>query len=222
MGKENPISIADVLFSGVQQRVIGLLFGQPDKSYYANEIARLGRTGRGALQRELERMTVSGLITMKLIGTQKHYQANKASPIFHELRGIAIKTFALSDVLRLALAQFATEIVFAFIFGSVAKNTDTAASDIDVMVIADGLSYSLLFEVLTKAEETLGRKVSPTLYSTEEFNRKLAADNHFVSRVLDQQKIVLIGDESAVRTGEPAEPAEDRQAQGRAPRPEGV
>ncbi len=85
---------------------------------------------------------------------------------------------------------------------------------VDVMVIADGLSYSVLFEALTRAEETLGRKVSPTLYSTEEFKKKLAADNHFVSRVLDQQKVVLIGDESVVRTGKPAEPAEDRQAQG--------
>jgi predicted nucleotidyltransferase len=222
MGNEKPTSIADVLFSGVQQRVIGLLFGQPDRSFYANEIQRLGKTGRGALQRELARMTASGLITLTVIGQQKHYQANKVSPIFNELRGIAIKTFGLSDILRLALAQFAKEIAFAFIFGSVAKNTDTATSDIDVMVIADGLSYSVLFEALTKAEETLGRKVSPTLYSTEEFNKKLAADNHFVSRVLDQQKIVLIGDESAIRTGKPAEPAEDRQAQGGTPRSEGV
>lgn len=214
MGNEKPPSIADVLFSGVQQRVIGLLFGQSDRSFYANEIQRLAKTGRGALQRELARMTASGLITLTVIGQQKHYQANKDSPIFNELRGIAIKTFGLSDILRLALAQFSQEIILAFIFGSVAKNTDTAASDIDVMVIADGLSYSVLFEALTKAEEALGRKVSPTLYSTEEFNKKLAADNHFVNRVLDQQKIILIGDESAIRTGKPAKPAEDRQAQG--------
>ena len=217
MGKENSISIAEVLFSGVQQRVIGLLFGQPDRSLYANEIARLGKTGRGSLQRELERMTASGLVTMTVIGRQKHYQANRASPIFQELRSITLKTFGLADVLRLALAEHADAIRSAFIFGSVAKGTDTAASDIDVMVIAEGLTYCYLYEALTKVEETLGRKVSPTLYSPEDFLKKVQGDNHFVTRILDQPKIVLLGHENDIQSGstsKPAEPAENRQAQG--------
>lgn len=214
MGKTSLTSISNVLFSGVQQRVLGLLFGQPDRSFYANEIAKLGRTGRGALQRELERMTASGLITMTAIGKQKHYQANKSSPIFDELRGIVLKTFGMSDILRLALSEYGDNIRLAFIFGSVAKGADTAASDIDVMVVAEGLSYSMLFEALTKVEGTLGRKVSPTLYSVEEFNKKVQGDNHFVTRVLKQPKILLMGDESAIPTGKSAEPAEDRSDQG--------
>lgn len=213
MGNQKTVSISDVLFSGVQQKVLGLLFGQPDRSFYANEIAKLGMTGRGALQRELERMTSSGLITVTTIGRQKHFQANRNSPIFNELRTIVLKTFGLADVLRLALAEHSNSIFCAFIYGSVAKGTDTASSDIDVMVIAEGLSYSLLFEALTKAEETLGRKVNPTLYSPGEFTKKLTNDNHFVTRVVNQPKIVLIGDENAIPSGKPAEPAEDRQAQ---------
>lgn len=213
MGNKETVSISDVLFSGVQQKVLGLLFGQPDRSFYANEIARLGMTGRGALQRELERMTSSGLITVTTIGRQKHFQANRSSPIYNELRTIVLKTFGLADVLRLALAEHSNCIACAFIYGSVAKGTDTASSDIDVMVIAEGLSYSLLFEALTKAEETLGRKLNPTLYSPDEFTKKLTNDNHFVIRVLNQPKIVLIGDENAIPTGKPAEPAEDRQTQ---------
>ena len=214
MGNKEPVSISDVLFSGVQQKVLALLFGQPDRAFYANELVKLGMTGRGALQRELERMTSSGLISVTTIGRQKHYQANQNSPIFQELRGIVLKTFGLSDILRLALLQYANSISFAFIYGSVAKGTDTASSDIDVMVIAEGLSYSHLFEALTKAEETLGRKVSPTLYSLDEFTKKLLNDNHFVTRVLNQPKIVLLGDENAIPSGKPAEPAKDRQAQG--------
>src|SRR5215212_7057788 len=116
---EDPMSISDVLFTGVQQRVIGLLFGQPDRSFYGNEIARLGQTGRGSLQRELERMTSTGLITMTVIGRQKHYQANKASPIFEELRSITLKTFGLADVLRDALLAHADSISYACIFGSI-------------------------------------------------------------------------------------------------------
>ena len=214
MGNENPVSISDVLFSGVQRRVLGLLFGQPERSFYANEIARIGMTGRGALQRELERMTSSGLITMTLIGRQKHYQANRKAPIFQELRGIVLKTFGLADVLRTALASSSDPVHVAFICGSVAKGTDSATSDIDVMVIADRMTYSHLFETFAEAEQMLGRKVNPTLYSMEDFTKKRRGDNHFVTRVIDQPKIMLIGDENDISTGSSAESGQDRQGQG--------
>ena len=213
MGNEKPTSVSDILFSGVQQRVLRLLFGQPDRSFYANEIERLGMTGRGALERELKRMTASGLVTMTVIGRQKHYQANRNSPIFQELRGITLKTFGLSDVLRAALSKYADAIRCAFIYGSVAKGTDTAISDIDVMVVAEGLSYIQLFEALTKAEETLGRKVSPTLYSAEDFLKKMRDDNHFVTRILNQPRIVLLGNDDVIRLGTASESTEDRHAQ---------
>jgi predicted nucleotidyltransferase len=214
MGNKNLISLSDVLFSGVQQRVLGLLFGQPDRSFYTNEIAKLGQTGRGALQRELERMTSSGLVKLIPIGRQKHYQANRDSPIFHELRGIVLKTFGVADVLREVLAEQARSICCAFIYGSVAKGTDTASSDIDVMIIAEDLSYSHLFEVLTTAEEKLGRKVNPTLYTPDDFSKKVNNDNHFVTRVLNQPKIMLIGNDNDIPTGSPTESGEGRQAQG--------
>jgi predicted nucleotidyltransferase len=213
MGNQVSVSIASALFSGVQQKVLGLLFGQPNRSFYANELARLGKTGRGALQRELERLTASGLVTMTAIGKQRHYQANADAPIFHELRGIIMKTFGLADLLRACLVAIPA-IRIAFVYGSVAKGTDSAASDIDVMVIADGLTYSELFEVLAAPEATLGRKVNPTLYSPDEFARKLREDNHFVGRVVEQPKIMLIGDEHDLSARNPAEPGENRQAQG--------
>jgi predicted nucleotidyltransferase len=216
MGNVKPVSIADVLFSAGQRRVLGLLFGQPDRSFYTNEIAKLAMTGRGALQRELERLTSSGLVVMMPIGRQRHYQANRESPIFNELRGIVLKTFGLADVLRDALAVSAQPVRCAFIYGSVAKGTDTASSDIDVMIVAEGLTYSDVFEVLAKAEEMLGRKVNPTLYTPEDFAEKVRGDNHFVTRVLNQPKIMLIGTDNDINPGSPAESGEDRQAQGRA------
>ena len=214
MGNKKPSSIADVLFSGVQQRVIALLFGQPDRSFYSNELVRLAKTGRGSLQRELERLSASGLVEMKIIGHQKHYQANNKSIIYQELRGITLKTFGLADVVREALSGHLDAIRYAFIFGSVAKGTDTSSSDIDVMVIAEGLGYSELFEAVVKAEAVLGRKVSPTLYSPAEFLAKKNSDNHFVTRVLEQPRIVLLGDEHAIESGKPSEPVEDRSDKG--------
>jgi predicted nucleotidyltransferase len=187
--------LSDALFFGVQQRLLALFFGQPDRSFYTNELLRLTGTGRGALQRELERLASSGLITMHSIGNQKHYQANRAAPIFAEVRGIVLKTFGLVDVLRAALTDLGERIKVAFVFGSVARGTDTAASDIDVLVVADDVAYGELFEHLSAAEAALGRKVNPTLYSPAELARKQREDNHFVTRVLAQPKLFLKGGE---------------------------
>jgi predicted nucleotidyltransferase len=188
-------SVADALFPGLQQRVLGLLFGQPDRSFYGNELLRLTGTGRGALQRELEKLVAADLVTVTSIGNQKHYQANAASPIFAELRGIVLKSIGLADVLRTALKDVADRIRIAFVFGSVAKGTDTAASDIDLLVVADELSYTDLFEGLATAEQMLGRKVNPTLYTPAALAEKIRAENNFVLRVLSQPKIFLIGGE---------------------------
>ena len=143
-------------------------------------------------------MTSSGLVRMTVIGRQKHYQANKDCPIFDELRSITLKTFGLADVLRMALLPYEEAIRCAFIFGSVAKQVDTAESDIDVMIVADGLAYSDLYEVLATAEKSLGRKISPTLYTVKDFQKKVADKNHFVTRVLAQATISLIGDKHVI------------------------
>ncbi|GAB1393177.1 hypothetical protein MASR1M60_13400 [Rhodocyclaceae bacterium] len=197
-------SLAGALFSGVQRRLLTLFFGQPDRSYYTNELLRLTATGRGGLQRELARLVLAGLVTATVVGNQKHYQANQAAPIFNELRGIVLKTFGLADVLRDVLAPLVERIHIAFVFGSVAKGSDTATSDIDVLVVSDDLAYADLFNTLSPAEETLGRKISPTLYGTEEFKRKVRDDNHFVTRVLAQPKIFLKGTEDDLPVGQPA------------------
>jgi predicted nucleotidyltransferase len=190
--------LADALFAKVQQRVLAVLFGNPARSFYANEIIRLAGSGSGAVQRELARLEASGLVTVTRLGRQKHYQANSASPVFEELRAFALKTFALADVLRAALAPVAERVRAAFVYGSVAKGEDVAASDIDLMVIADDLGYADLFAAVDGASVRLGRKVAPTIYSREEWAKRQTEGNAFVTRVLAQPKLWLIGDERAL------------------------
>ena len=191
--KEVDESLGAALFSGVQQRVLGALFTNPDRSFYGNELFRLTKSGKGALQRELARLRRVGLINMEIIGKQKHYRANQASPIFEELHGIVIKTFGLADVLRNVLGPFSGKIAVAFVYGSVAKRTDTSQSDIDLFIVSDDLSYSELIGALEAAETKLARKISPTLQSRADLDRKRAEGNSFVIRVLEQPKVFIIG-----------------------------
>lgn len=147
------------------------------------------------MQRELKRLYESGLVVVTRHGNQKHYQANPESPIFGELCGIAQKTFGLAGPLREALAPLAGQIDAAFVYGSVAKKSDTAASDIDLMVISDSLTYADLFGALDEVAGKLGRPVNPTVYSRADLARRIAEDNAFVTRVLAQPKWWLIGSE---------------------------
>lgn len=193
-----PASLADTLFSSTQQRVLGRLFGQPDRSFYATELIAAGG-GSGAVQRELARLEASGLVEASRIGNQKHYQANRQSPIFEELRAIVLKTFGVADVLRAALAPLADRLDLAFIYGSVANSTDTAKSDIDVMLVGDEISYPDVLELLTPSEKQLGRAVNPTIYSKKELQKKRVAGNSFLERVLKQPRIVLMGSDDAIK-----------------------
>ena len=188
--------LADALFAKVQQRVLAVLFSNPRRTFYANEVIGLARSGTGAVQRELARLEASGLVTATRVGKQKHYQANAASPVFDELRALVLKTFALADVLRAALAPVSKSIRAAFVYGSIAKGQDTATSDIDLMVVSNRLTYADLFGILEEASAQLGRKVAPTIYSPKELSKRIKQDNSFVTRVLSQPKLWLIGDES--------------------------
>lgn len=185
--------LADALLTKTQQRILGALFGQPGRSFYASELIRDAGTGSGAAQRELAKLEDSGLLVTRRIGNQKHYQANAASPLFSDLRNIVLKTVGLVEPLRQALKPIESEIRAAFVYGSVTKGTDQATSDIDLMVVSDTLSYGDVFGALDKVSRTLGRTVNPTVYSEAEFSKRTKADNAFVSRVLEGPKVWVIG-----------------------------
>jgi len=188
-------SIADALFPKVRQRVLAVLFGTPDRSYYANEVIALAQSGTGAVQRELADLAKAELLTVRMQGNQKHYQANASAPVFAELRGLVLKTMGLADVLRAALAPLAGQIDGAFIYGSVARQQDTAQSDVDVMIVSSTLGYGEVFGALEGATVSLGRKVNPTLYAPADWAARVKNDNAFVTRVWQQPKIWLTGSE---------------------------
>jgi len=187
--------LVQALFSKVQQRVLGLLFGQPDRAFQGAELIRLAQSGDGAVHRVLTRLVKAGLVTVTPVGNQKHYRANRASPIYAELHGLIVKTVGLAGPIQSALELFASRIDAAFVYGSIAKGTDSAKSDIDLMIVAEDLTYSDLFAALRAAELTLGRPINPTIYSRMEIHSRIASGNSFMTRVLSQPKVWLKGSE---------------------------
>lgn len=191
MSNLKPFNVGDALFSKTQQKVFGLLFTKPDQSFFTNEIVRWAGLGKGTVMRELEKLHAVGLISRVQIGNQSHYQANRDCPIYADIAAIVRKTFGVGDVIKAGLVPLEPQIAKGFIYGSIAKGEATAASDIDLMLVGSELSYTQVMELLSPIEEILGRTINPTIYTVQDFASKLAAGNHFLQRVMEQEQIPL-------------------------------
>ena len=185
--------LGNALFTTTQQKVLGLLYAQPDKSFYTKEILRLTGMGVATIKRELDRMLAAGILSMTRIGNQHHYQANPECPIYSELLGIVKKTFGITDVLSLALSPLRTHIDSAFVFGSVANGKETSASDIDLMIIGD-VSFSDVVSVLYSVQEKLGREINPKIYHKEEWIQMRKSNDAFIKDVLAKPRMDVMGD----------------------------
>ena len=192
MGRSSS-TLAGALFTATQQRVLALLFGQPDREFFVTEIIALAGSGRGAVQRELARLAGSGLAAVSRVGNRKHYRANPDSPLFDEICSIVRKTIGLEEAVRSALEPLAGRLVLGLLFGSVARGTDTAASDIDLVLVSEDLTLEAVYSALAPAERSLGRRVNPTVYTSAEFEERRKAKAGFLTRILHGPHVVVAG-----------------------------
>lgn len=189
--------IASSLFGRTRRNILALLFGRPDEAFYLRQVARETGAGVGAVQRELAGLTRAGLITRTPRGIQVFFQADRSSPVFSEIKSLMEKTTGLADVVRSALAELDARglVAFAFLYGSVATGTHGPSSDVDLMIIGDTKLLELI-PAVREAQDRLGREINPTVYPVAELQDRLKARDHFISRVLERPKIMLIGTEN--------------------------
>ena len=194
------VTPASALLGTTRSAVLALLYGHPDESFHMRQIARVVGHGQGAVQRELRRLSASGLLLRSVRGRQVHYQANRDCPIFAELQRLLLKTAGLADVLRSALAGLSDRIQVAFVYGSLARGVFDSGSDVDVLVVG-AASFAQVVSALGPAQEALGREVNPSVYSSAEFHSRLLNEDHFLTSVLAEPKILLVGDEGDLHHG---------------------
>jgi predicted nucleotidyltransferase len=187
------MSIAAALFSDSQSRVFRWLFGQPEREYHLSELLRLTGLGSASLQRELNRLAKAGLVHSARVGNLRRFKANPKSPVYRELIGLTSKTLGVEPLLREALLPLTPNLLGAWVYGSVAKQTDTPRSDVDVMLVGRNLRLARVLELLIPLEAQLGRKINPTCYTPAEFKRRRNEPDSFVNRVLAQPLVPLVG-----------------------------
>lgn len=194
-------TLSSVLFSDYRSRVLGLLLLHPERSYYLREIALLTSTIPGTLKRELDKLNEVGLLTVKKVGNQNHYQANRECPIYEDLANILRKTSGLVDVLMGGLLPLSKNIQNAFVFGSVASGNVNAKSDIDLMLIGD-LTYAEVVSLMHPLQEQLGREINPKIFTVKEWQKLMQDNGAFVHDVLSKTKLFIIGNEQQLQIHE--------------------
>jgi predicted nucleotidyltransferase len=188
-------SLASALFGKSMQAILATLYGRPDEEFYLRELARVAATTASSLQRDLAALVGAGIVLRTLRGHQVYFRANRACPVFDELRGLVVKTFGVADVLKQALQPLSDGIYAAFVYGSVARGEERAASDIDLLVVGE-VSFGDVIEALAPAQRKLGREINPTVFPPVEFADKVHEGNHFVTTVLAEEKLFVMGGEN--------------------------
>ena len=191
-------SVGDLLFGQTRGRVLALLYGAPDETFFVRQIARQVETSVGTVQRELALLADAGLIKRSAVGSQVFYQANQEHPEFPELRALIAKTTGVFQMLKAALAPLSSRISLAFVYGSVARGEEKAASDIDLMAIGS-ITLDEVLDAVSPVEKQLRRPVNPTIYSLEDVRARLHEGNHFLQSLRKSRKVFLIGDEDEFR-----------------------
>lgn len=185
-------NLADALFSETKQKILGLLFGNPGKSFYTNEIIRSTGMGVATIKRELDRLEEVGILQRKKIGNQLHYQVEPLCPIFNELKSIATKTIGIVSVIADGLAPLQERLAGAFIFGSIARGTETAGSDVDLMLIGD-INLQEVIDVLYPTQSSLGRYINPRIYTLAEWQDIKSEQGEFIKEVLSRPRLDVLG-----------------------------
>jgi predicted nucleotidyltransferase len=195
--------LTDLLLGDYRKKLLSQLLLHPDADYHVRELARLTGTSPGSLHKELARLAAAGLLLRKEQGNQVRYQANRQCPVFPELASLLRKTTGAAEVVAHALAPL--QPALSLIFGSVARGTEVAGSDVDVLVVTER-GFGEVVLALHSAQTTLGREINPVVYTPAELHNHVAEQDPFVLNLLAGPHIFLNGtsDDLSQLIGHPA------------------
>lgn len=188
------ISFLRALMPPTRQDVLTATLLQAGKWWYLSELANhIGRP-ISSFQREIDALAQAGILERRVDGRRAYIKANENSPIFPELRGLMEKTTGVVPLLIEEMARFKNKIKWAFIYGSMARSEENAASDVDVMLVGE-ISTMDVMPALRRVEKTIGRAINETIFSEIDFRHSIERKDHFLRAVLRGKKIMLKGPE---------------------------
>lgn len=187
-------TISRLFGSKLRAKILGWFFLHTDERFYVRQLAGLLKEDLANLSKELKRLEQLNILSYVKQGNQKYYYVNEKNPVYGELRGLVVKTIGLIDVLQQEFKAISSKIKLVFIYGSFAKEKANLKSDIDLMVVGK-VSFGEVTAILERAEKKLGREINPVVMDEKEMKERIKNKDHFLTRVWEEPKIWLLGNE---------------------------
>jgi predicted nucleotidyltransferase len=184
----------DYLMPRIRQQVLAAILLDLQKTWTLANLASSLSLHHATVQRELTTLENAGVIIKQREGGRTNYVADNSCPFLPELRTILAKTIGMVGNVRSALTALESDIEVSFIFGSIAAGKGNSGSDIDLMVIGE-VSLRELSGMLRPLEHEIGREVNPSVYTASEFHDKLSSKSHFLTSVMEADKLFVIGEQ---------------------------
>jgi predicted nucleotidyltransferase len=169
--------------------VLGYLFLHEDAELYVNEMARKFSLDDGNLSRKLKELAGEGILKCRESANACYYSLNPRYPLLKEYKGIVLKTIGLEQQLRDALSGV-SGIEQAFLFGSYAKGTMDASSDIDLLVVGEHGTLPLQ-RAIAGIQKGTDREINVISMGSREYKEKFRKDP-FLKSLADKKKVQLI------------------------------
>lgn len=180
------------LLGETRTAILAALLLRPDQARHVRDLERSTGLSPGSLHRELTALVALEILQREQVGRQVFYRANPGCPVLPELTGLLRKTAGLVDVLRDALSPLADRIDGAFVYGSMARGTPHAHSDVDLMVVGS-VGFADVALAMEPAQRVIGREINPTILSPDAFFQRRAQPDSFVAALWKEPKLWLMG-----------------------------
>jgi predicted nucleotidyltransferase len=180
------------MFTDNQLRVLALLMSQPDKEYYLSELGEMLGKKPGIFQRGINSLDEQGIVRSRRRGNLRFFSINREHTLYPEIKRIVEKTVGVEGLLR-KMFEGMDDVAVALIYGSYAKDTMRADSDIDLVIVGKSRAETKLLREIKKIEKSVDREINFSLYTKKEFAEKRRKKDAFLEEVLSDKYILLKG-----------------------------
>ena len=177
--------------------LLRIFFTNPDRAYYLQEIGRILGKKPGTFQKAINSLEKEGILQSEYKTKVRLFRVNKDYSLYTEFKSIVFKTVGMTETLREGFTRL-RGIRAVFIYGSFAKGEEIAESDIDIFILGKP-NRDRLIDTVKKIERKLCREINYNVYNQEDFSRKIKEKDPFITDLLRNPIVFIIGDENVLK-----------------------
>lgn len=184
-------SLAPILRSAMQGRLLAVLAANPEQTYGLRELAELADTSPTTAQREVDRAEAAGIVASQYEGRNRRIRINPRHYLYQPLRQLLLATYGAPAILVEEFGNLDADLVI--LYGSWAARYEghdgRPPNDIDVLIVGDDIDRLAVDQAADRAERRLALPVQATIRTRDAWRH---ADDPFIATVRSRPHLTLL------------------------------